>query len=173
VLLDAVRVYKEGSTPPTSPGGGGGGGGGDPTSIVEPAAGTLLVMGSTITLRGEGTNLSWEYDANSDKKSRIAIGSGAEVSFTVPTDVVSPLEITIFCKGDGGEVSRLYQLSDETSILTGRRGAGRATNRPAAYFALDGTRIDAEDIRNNPHTVHGVYIEVRGAKARVLTAGHR
>lgn len=75
----------------------------DPTVIVEPAAGSVLGMGSTITLKGTGTGLAWYYDANSDGKGRIAIGSGAEVSFTVPTGIADPRELTLILTGGGGK----------------------------------------------------------------------
>lgn len=144
VFLDALRIYKEGTTPPTAPSGGGGGGGtGDATAILEPAAGEVLLMGSTVTLKGEGTNLSWSYDANSDKLGSISIGSGSEVSFDVPTGVDSPMEITITCAGDNGTVERTYDLAAEgTGVAVPARTAIQPRNRSSVvYYGLDGRRI--------------------------------
>jgi hypothetical protein len=84
----------------------------EPTAIVEPASGTTLVMGSTVTLKGTGTNLSWAYDANSDGLSEIVIGSGQEVSFEVPTGITGPMELTLILRGSGGTVDRTYSLTE-------------------------------------------------------------
>jgi hypothetical protein len=141
VFLDAFRVYKKGTTPPTAPGGGGGG---DPTTILEPAAGEVLVMGSTITLKGEGTNLRWSYDANSDKLPSIDIDNGNEVSFTIPTGVEPPREITITCSGDNGTVERTYDLTNEgTAVSPSTKAAiARSGSRAAlSYYGLDGRRL--------------------------------
>lgn len=103
----------------------------DPTVIVEPAAGTVIPMGATITLIGTGTNLSWSYDANSDGLPEVPIGSGDTVSFEVPTGVTGPQEITIYLSGAGGKVSRLYSLGSATVVPRGVRA-------PSGVVAPDG-----------------------------------
>jgi hypothetical protein len=85
---------------------------GTPTELVAPAEGAELEEGAAITLSGNGDNLAWSYDANSDGLSRIDIGNGEQVDFTIPTGINPPREITIFVSGDNGEVSRTYQIVD-------------------------------------------------------------
>lgn len=92
-----------------------------PTKIVSPAAGTDLEEGKSYTLSGEGDNLHWAYDANSDGLGEIAIGSGATVDFTIPDDIKDPKEITIKLMGDNGNVSETYQIvaaSAPTALVT-------------------------------------------------------
>lgn len=112
------------------------------TQIISPAAESKLTMGSTITLKGEGTNLTWSYDANSDKKGEIAIGSGSEVSFAVPTDVSSPLEITLTLSGDGGNVQETYQLLDsETAAMPYTPRVNVTRSSIVRIYALDGSLL--------------------------------
>ncbi len=132
-----------------------------PTEIIAPESGVAIVMGATIMLSGAGENLSWSYDANSDKKGEIAIGSGEQEEFTVPTDVESPLEITIILEGDGGRVMETYQLVTETpsaaapfSII---QSPGRLSSR--GIYRLDGRRVGRRPAYSQyqPHAA-GAYI---------------
>jgi hypothetical protein len=85
---------------------------GTPTEIVSPEDGAELTAGATITLSGRGDNPRWSYDANSDGLGRIDIGEGDQVEFTVPDNVDSPREITIFLVGDEGEVSHQCTIAE-------------------------------------------------------------
>jgi hypothetical protein len=81
------------------------------TQILSPAAGSGLVEGSDVTLTGQGSGtLSWEYDANSDGKGRVAIGTGAQVAFSVPTGVTGPRTVTVFLTSGSGTDSRQYDI---------------------------------------------------------------
>ncbi len=122
---------------------GGSSGGGEPAVIESPAAGSVLVMGSTITLKGAGTNLSWSYDANSDKKGQLAIGEGEQVSFTVPTDVVSPLQITIILNGSGGKTEKTYDLAEGGSTVVMPRRSSTCAERSerVVLYSINGKKI--------------------------------
>jgi ribosomal protein S6E (S10) len=131
-LLDRIIMYKssvsnpEDLSHPESPTGSGGDPGdpGDPptdVAITSPAPGAVLPMGATVTLVGTGENLHWSYDANSDNQGEVAIGSGNEVSFTVPTGVGAPRELTLMLRGDGGSEQQTYLLSDEATAAKRRR----------------------------------------------------
>lgn len=111
----------------------------DATRILGPD-GTQLVMGQTYTLTADGSSLSWSYDANSDGLGAVPIGSGDSVSFTVPTGVTGPMELTLTCTGPGGIDTRLYSLTTGTTASADRRVAlPRAGNVPAArMFGIDG-----------------------------------
>jgi hypothetical protein len=80
------------------------------TRIVRPSQRAELVEGRTVVLEGRGGNLRWSYDANSDKKGRIEIGSGARVKFEVPRGVVGPRTLKLMLEGDGGAVSQEHRI---------------------------------------------------------------
>jgi hypothetical protein len=93
-----------------------------PPRIVAPAA-AELVEGQTYLLQGTGSNLSWLYDANSDKKPRIAVGTGPEVSFTVPHDVADPRTLTLILRdGNGREATRQYNITAPPLVLLSPNG---------------------------------------------------
>ncbi|MCK4628739.1 MAG: peptidoglycan DD-metalloendopeptidase family protein, partial [Sedimentisphaerales bacterium] len=98
----------------------------NPTNILSPAKGSNLTEGNAVTLKGEGDNLSWSYDADSDGKGTIPIGTGAQVVFNVPGGVSSPRTITITLSGNGGVVSQTYSLADIPSIRSGKNLQGNS-----------------------------------------------
>ncbi|MBD3241821.1 MAG: hypothetical protein GF331_14630 [Chitinivibrionales bacterium] len=117
------------------------------TRITGPAE-TLLVMGQTYLLTAEGSNLSWSYDANSDGLGAVPIGSGDSVSFTVPDGVSSPMELTLTCSGAGGDDTRLYSLTEGTTVvrsLPTTQAIGDEQNGAVQVFGIDGRLIS----RNN------------------------
>ncbi|MBD3347148.1 MAG: hypothetical protein GF401_19005 [Chitinivibrionales bacterium] len=126
VKIDCFAIYLDGSSRPDAPTNPNA----TPTSIIEPDQSQVLAMGSTITLKAEGDNISWAYDANSDNLSEIAIGSGNEIEFTVPTGVENPMELTLICRGDGGAVEQIHDLS-----------ASATSSRPLQYH-LTHTKSD-------------------------------
>lgn len=146
----------------------------EPTAIVEPAAGTGIPMGTTITLKGTGSNLRWSYDANSDGLSEISIGNGAEVQFDVPTDVRSPHEITIILRGDGGTVERIYDLV-ESSTAAGS-AASRLSRRPgmsggpAGIYTVNGRALGTagrDGLESRPHAPGTFVVRRPSGDARV------
>ncbi|MBD3238975.1 MAG: hypothetical protein GF331_00210 [Chitinivibrionales bacterium] len=162
VNVDAFRVYKEGTTPPTSPTDNSGGGGTtNPTVMVAPASGTSISMGSTITLQGTGDDLSWSYDANSDGMGEIQIGTGTNVSFEVPTGITGAQEITIKLSGSGGSTQRTFGLTPGTTSVIRVHQSGVSFGRPGAAIrhGIDGRRINES-------------IERSGLRATVLKKGN-
>jgi hypothetical protein len=152
--LDNEETLSDGSvTPPPDPV--------TPTELIAPESGADIVMGATITLTGQGENLSWAYDANSDKQGEIAIGSGEQVEFTVPTDVTSPREITIMLRGDGGTVERTYQLivadPSDARVVSPIHAVSRPAN--SMLYTLDGRRIGRQSSRSRTQPpAAGAYI---------------
>jgi hypothetical protein len=76
------------------------------------------VEGRTYTLEGEGDNLSWSYDANSDGLGSVPIGSGATADLAIPTDIKSPKTLTLTLEGDNGVVSREFQIVAPQPLVT-------------------------------------------------------
>lgn len=107
---------------------------GDATKITGPSVASLT-KGQEYTLTGEGSNLQWSYDANSDGKGSISIGSGSSVQFTVPTDVSSPNELTLTLQGDNGTDSKLYSLATGTG--TDPTPDPQPTGDPITLAAVD------------------------------------
>jgi len=102
-VYTSESAAKSTSNPESPTGGGGGGGSSTPTNITSPSAGADLTKGSTISLTGTGDGtLTWKYDANSDGQGEIQIGTGSPCSFTVPTNVNNPNDITITLYASGG-----------------------------------------------------------------------
>jgi hypothetical protein len=137
------------------------------TVIIEPASGTSLVMGSTVTLKGSGTNPAWSYDADSDKLGEIAIGTGAEVSFSVPTGVTGPMQITLFLSGAAGKVQKTYSLVDDrqsTSLRMRQEALHAPVHIQSSLFGIDGRKV-------TPHAItYGsrLLIESRDGVTRLM-----
>jgi hypothetical protein len=93
-----------------------GGTSGDPTMIISPGAGVELVEGKPYTFIGEGENLVWSYDASSDGKGEIQMGTGPSVSYTIPTGVTGARTITVFLNGAGGSDQKVYKIAAFTGI---------------------------------------------------------
>jgi hypothetical protein len=150
----------------------------DPTAIVSPEDGAVLTMGETITLEGSGTDLFWQYDANSDQLGVQDIDSGATVEFTVPTNVDDPWEITLILSGAGGTVETTYNLEDQTGVrrdmVTAQRRQVRGSY--ARLFSVGGAclgqvRIEATGAQMLPdHIAQGVYylVTADGVRQRVV-----
>ena len=116
----------------------------DPVGIESPAPGTILVMGSTVTLSGTGENLVWSYDANSDGEGEIAIGSGNDISFAVPTGIAGPKELTLMLTGDGGSTQVTYNLGDsDNPVRFGLTPKRLAETKASATYGIDGRRVQA------------------------------
>ena len=81
------------------------------TAITNPVAGATLVEGSTITLSGTGTNLSWSYDAGAGP---VAIGTGASVPFTVPTGITS---LTLTLTGASGTDTQTHSVVPPSTVF--------------------------------------------------------
>jgi hypothetical protein len=64
----------------------------------------------------------WQYDANSDGKGKADMGTGTSVKLTIPTGIKDPRELTVFLKGDGGEVQRKYKIVAPTALARPFRG---------------------------------------------------
>jgi hypothetical protein len=79
--------------------------------IISPKAGTPLTEGASITLTGKGQGtLKWSYDANSDGKGEISIGTGASTSFKVPVGITSPKILTLFLADTKGKVQQDHSI---------------------------------------------------------------
>jgi hypothetical protein len=137
----------------------------EPTVIEEPVSGTALAMGSTITLRGSGENLSWSYDANSDGLSEVSIGEGAEIDFEIPTGVTGPMEITIFLNGSAGRVSETYDLVEGGTGLLHRLSATKNAPRNGVVYSVDGRRVSRSTADGGRNA--GVVIIKRADEARL------
>jgi hypothetical protein len=134
------------------------GGGGDPTApvtdITSPADGAELQAGSDITLAADGESVSWSYDAASDGKGRVDIGTGNSVPFTVPTDVSDPMTIHIYADGSNGSDDVLCAITGQAVSVFGTnstRSVRRTTGLIEGVYGLDGTRLMVRE--SAPNTV--------------------
>jgi hypothetical protein len=110
-----IRFTKVGGTtpPPTT----------KPTKILSPKAGSSMAEGSTVTLKGEGDGtLTWSYDANSDGKGEITIGTGASTSFKVPTGVTGQRTLTLYLGASGGKVDQQHKITTSGPAPTADSG---------------------------------------------------
>ncbi len=100
------------------------------TSILSPSDGCELPEGTTVTLRADGNNVQWSYDANSDGLASVPIGSGNTVSFEVPLGITGPRTIEITAAGDNGtdKISGSIVEASTTVRVT-------HTNAPVAFAA--------------------------------------
>lgn len=176
-LIDKIVIFKEGTSPTvyksaplsametdtgtTTPDDSTGSG--EATKITGPTA-TQLVMGQTYILTAEGTDLSWSYDANSDGLGSVAIGTGDSVSFTVPTNINSPLELDLTCTGGNGTDTRFYTLAQGATALVTRLSPAKSRHSAGALrvYRIDGRQYGGSQQTRpgNPRRtrVGGVYI---------------
>ncbi|MBD3243707.1 MAG: hypothetical protein GF331_24160, partial [Chitinivibrionales bacterium] len=87
-----------------------GGSTGTPTAILAPADGAQLTEGVSYTFSGEGEGLSWTYDASSDGRGSVTMGSGATIDYTIPTGVNDPRLMYVTLSGTYGTVTHTYQI---------------------------------------------------------------
>jgi len=145
----------------------------NPTKILSPAKGSKLTEGNAVTLRGEGDNLSWSYDADSDGKGTMPIGTGAQVVFNVPGGVSSPRTITITLSGNGGVVSQTYSLADIPSIRSGKNGFEIDADYPGGNIIVERIEGDTAYIHQDISDTKGEWwfywnFRVCGAAGRKL-----
>jgi hypothetical protein len=80
--------------------------------ILSPKANAVLKEGATVTLKGTGQGtLSWSYDANSDGLGEVPSGTGASVSFKVPTGVKAPKTLILFLADSTGKIQQNHTLT--------------------------------------------------------------
>lgn len=108
--------------------------GGTAPKITNPASGTVLLPGQTVTATGTGTSLTWAVDRINDGLPNIAQGAGSSITFTVPADSTTAQHIHLTLTGTGGSDARDYPIGTAS------------TPTLAAYWKFDeGTGVVAAD----------------------------
>ncbi len=98
------------------------------TRMLSPQEGSLLRETLRYSLKAEGENLVWYYDANSDKKGKIKIGEGGTVEFVMPDGIIGPRTITLFLEGENGSVERQFDVGIPLITVTSPNGGEAFTS---------------------------------------------
>lgn len=139
------------------------------TRMVSPDEGSLLRETQSYTLTGEGENLVWNYDANSDKKGKIKIGDGHSVDFVVPDGITGPRTISIFLDGENGSVERQFNLGIPTIRLISPNGGETFTSGETVSIEWEADTSIITDIDILYSTNLGVdWVKINGASSVTL-----
>jgi hypothetical protein len=85
--------------------------------ITAPAADTTVSPGERVTAQGSGSTLSWSITLSSSEQP-FASGTGASITFTVPSNATSGEAVRILLSGRGGSTSRNLAIAGENPIVT-------------------------------------------------------
>jgi hypothetical protein len=105
------------------------------TIIMSPASGAALIAGAVVQLSGSGVNLSWSYDVGSGT---IAIGSGATLSFTVPSSMPTTYLLTLTLTGNNGTVTQTNPVTAPPASWSPAAGGCGAAGAGGAIWLTGG-----------------------------------